>query len=59
MFAAHVTNDAIVAENLERLGTIAKTRDHEYEIGKRVLLIFCYILFRGSESLFHKHIPLL
>ncbi|CAL1536476.1 unnamed protein product [Lymnaea stagnalis] len=29
----HVTNDAIVAENLERLGTIAKIRDHENEIG--------------------------
>ncbi|XP_059176162.1 arf-GAP with SH3 domain, ANK repeat and PH domain-containing protein 2-like [Physella acuta] len=29
----HVTNDAIVAENLERLGTIAKTRDSEQEIG--------------------------
>ncbi|KAH9492542.1 Arf-GAP with SH3 domain, ANK repeat and PH domain-containing protein 1, partial [Bulinus truncatus] len=29
----HVSNDAIVAENLERLGNIAKTRDHEQEIG--------------------------
>ncbi|CAG5126768.1 unnamed protein product, partial [Candidula unifasciata] len=38
----HVTNDAIVAENLERLGTIAKTRDHEYEIGD-AFLKFSYV----------------
>ncbi|KAI8764674.1 arf-GAP with SH3 domain, ANK repeat and PH domain-containing protein 2 [Biomphalaria glabrata] len=30
----HVANDAIVAENLERLGNIAKARDHEQEIGE-------------------------
>ncbi|KAK3708075.1 hypothetical protein RRG08_055788 [Elysia crispata] len=29
----HVTNDAILAENLERLGNIAKIRDHQPSIG--------------------------
>ncbi|CAG5119216.1 unnamed protein product, partial [Candidula unifasciata] len=33
----HVTSDAMVAENLERLGVIAKSRDNEHEIGEAFL----------------------
>ncbi|BFZ21187.1 hypothetical protein BsWGS_24226 [Bradybaena similaris] len=33
----HVTSDAMVAENLERLGVIAKSRDSEHELGDAFL----------------------
>lgn len=34
VYAAHINNEVYLAENLERLGNIAKRRDNEEEISK-------------------------